>query len=588
MRVFLSKIFSSKEAKPKHILMFLVPLFLVTTVCLILPHYTYAQAADILGAVNPANWLKWIGERIAEFFYALGFEMISLGYHLVVAAANASLRLVDNQAINEQWANSKKVTLDLFGAAVLAIAFMNMMKIKVEEWGFQRLIPKLLLTAFFVYFSKFICHSVVNLGTALTQTLAKDNFEKFDLLMNDIGREMAKGNVPSLPVSIGIFLIALLCFLLLLLLAAILFVRGFMLGMLIVISPVAFALVALPVTQGFFKKFWDMFIKWTFFLPICFFVLSIGLGFTTTITDIKPFQLAIQDPEGKGTEVIDKFDSFLFAAVTIPMAVFLPLGFLGAVGSHFQGVMTGKKGIPGAPVDMKSMRGWADERGKKIAARKQERFGGMMRKSFGRLPVAGGFITGESAQDRLNLNKDLTDKLANVGMSKGERRKYATGVLDRSSLGAETQKRLSDWESRGGSRKNAIDHLVKEGELDHTTATNKSVKAHIEKTGNYDDALKKSGLHQLRTGKFSEIGNSVGDMITPNIKGDGKSNAGLLKHQLIGRDSIKESMLQSLKADPTKRQQVIDLREHMEDMATHATTTAAEAADLRAKAGILR
>ncbi|MDO8507009.1 MAG: type IV secretion system protein [bacterium] len=599
MRVFLSKIFSSKEAKPKHVLMFLVPLFIFSLVLTLTPHPTYAQSLDF---IDPANWIKWILERISEFFYATGYDLISLGYHLVVSGANASMNLVSNPAITTEWQNTKAATLDLFGLAVIAIAFMNMMKFKIEEWGFQRLIPKLVMTAFFVYFSKFICSSIINLSVALTKTLAKKNLDQFDIYMNNIGLAMSKGDVPSLPVSVGIFLIAVLTFLMLLLLAAILFVRGFILGMLIVISPLAFGLIALPATQPLFKKFWDMFIKWTIFLPICFFVLSIGLGFMAASNSIftseeakTPFAQAIHDDEGKGEEVIQALDAFLLGAVSIPMAVFLPLGFLGAVGSHISSMAkkTGKAGVNLLPatVNPKAWQGWAKQRSSNIAARKQEKLGGQMRKSFGRIPGVGGRIIGESAQDQINLNRDLADKFGNLGMSNSDRRKYARGTLDRSKLGDDVQKSLKDWEKRGGNKGTAIDHLVKEGALDYEAATDHSVKAHIMQTGNYDEALKKSNLHQLRSKDFSTIGHSVGDMITPDIKGDGGSNPGLLKHQLIGGTSITDSMLTSLKADSKKAQQASDLREQMLDMANnrngHSGTTRAEAAELHRKATLL-
>lgn len=493
--------FQKREAL--NVLLIAMPLFLVLLITLV-PDTAHASIPGV------SHVSKWILDRVSELLFRAAQSFVNLGITLVGSAVKATYKLIENPVVTSQWASVRGTSLSLFGLAVLAIAFMNLMRLKIDEWGINRTLPKLLFAAFLVIFSKFILGSIINLGNMLSVALAGPGFADFDAKVLAIANGLNTNDYPSIGVSFGIFIVCFIAFFLLLILAAALFVRAFLISLLIVLSPLAFALTALPITQKYFSKFWDEFIKLVLFLPLCLFLLSIGFSFMAAGDMGTPFKEALTDSSdpAKGKDAIDALDGFLLALVTIPLAILLPLKLLGPAGatlrgaaSRMGGMATGKYGIPGAPVDMKAIRGWAGERGKKIGQRKQEKVGNYMRKGFGNIPYVGEKITGETSADRAKFNNELSKKFDDpLGLSKTERRQYAQGTLNRSALSGEKQKWLKDFESRGGSQERAVDHLVANGQLDHATATNGNVANYIRRTGDYEEAVKKSDLHHLRAG----------------------------------------------------------------------------------------
>ena len=77
-----------------------------------------------------------------------------------------------------------------------------------------------------------------------------------------------------ISVVVGFFI-----FLSLLALAGGLFLRYFYLAFLLIVSPLVWVLWVFPYTRGHWKKWWESFIKWTFFAPVVLFFLYLTLIF---------------------------------------------------------------------------------------------------------------------------------------------------------------------------------------------------------------------------------------------------------------------------------------------------------------------
>jgi len=168
---------------------------------------------------------------------------------------------------------------------------------------------------------------------------------------------------------------------------------------------------------------------------------------------------------------------------------------LGAVGQAYK---KAAKKLPGKVPGVATARGWASDRRKKGAERRQAAFGRGMRKTFGRIPGVGGAITGETALDKIERKNKLTKTFDGMGLSRDQKRAYAQGKLDWSSLSSEKKALLRRFEREGGNKNNAIDSLAASGDLNEDTA--KAAKTYLQKNGDWESALKTSNLHQMRDG----------------------------------------------------------------------------------------
>lgn len=357
---------------------------------------------------NPADWL-WDFEAAllkmgATAIYYLGFIFVKVGIFFTTY-------LVESSAVTENWKKIRDLSLGLFGLTIIAIALMNILKIKIDEWGVNRMIPRLALAAVAVLFSKYVCITILNFSNAaanaITTELHFNIYEPFDMLGSVFGDYCTgcAGQVNFIS-ALMLFIVAIWAFLFLLILGFVLILRGLFLAFLIVVSPLAFALNVVPWTTEGFKKWWGMFIKWTFFYPICLLILAVGITISTGAqqTGYLPLKeliagtldIGIFDADDAIEQVSKLFAQFSFsliALVTIPVAIFVPLKLLGSAGAMIGGAMrkagkygggmaTGKHHIPGLKKDPKSYRDTYKKYFDESAKRKMNRTGGAVRTSF--------------------------------------------------------------------------------------------------------------------------------------------------------------------------------------------------------------
>ncbi|RJO62262.1 hypothetical protein C4544_00205 [candidate division WS5 bacterium] len=294
-------------------------------------------------------------------------------------AVNAAISFMSN-FINGQrlsaWNTVRTSALGLFGLVILTIAFMNLLRIQIQVWGANRMIPKLFLAIFLVIFSKFICISIINFSTALANTFMYGiAFQNFNNLLDPNGgmKIFDPDSNVSIVSAFAVLIFSGLAFLVLLILAAILFFRAVVLALLIVISPLAFSLTVLPWTQKYFQEWWQHFLKWTFFFPICILILSIGFSLipgqgnppepytagapvdpnktyyciNAPGTEATPPGCIPAYPSGEETNEQKEATTSFFGMLTglfvalaaVILSVYLPLKMLGAFGAAAQGFL---------------------------------------------------------------------------------------------------------------------------------------------------------------------------------------------------------------------------------------------------------
>ncbi len=228
----------------------------------------------------------WITDPIRDALLAFGRALLAGGVWAVNVAINfTGSFLNDPNKITHSWMLVRGLSLGLFGVAILVIAFMNLLRLQIQVWGVNRMIPKLFLAIFLVIFSKFVCISIINFATAVANTFTQllsansatpgDPSQFNSLFSGGMGIFSHTDNI-SISTAAAVLVFSFVAALVLLVLAIILFFRAVVLALLIVISPLAFSLTVLPWTQKYFQEWWKNFLKWTFFFPLCIIILTIG------------------------------------------------------------------------------------------------------------------------------------------------------------------------------------------------------------------------------------------------------------------------------------------------------------------------
>jgi len=372
MRGWLLNIFESLHKKRAVPLRTFLPFFFVTLfgfAFFLVPHFTFASWW------NPADWVK---DFLSVFLMAIASTIYLFGFFLVKLGVWYNSFLMSTSAVTENWGIMRNLALTTFGLIIIVIAVMNILKVKIDEWGVSRMIPRVALASFLVIISRYACLSLMNFANALsnivTTSLKLSLWEPFTLL-GDVMKETCTncGSDGRLIAALMTLVIAVVSFAFLAVLAIVLFIRALFLVFLLVVSPIAFALMVLPWTNKVFTKWWDMFIKWTFFYPMALAILAVGVklsmgahdaqlpGLEAVIANTIPAEVALFTTDIK--PLLIQFSFSLIALITIPLAIFMPLSLLGGAGSAIRkgigyagGMASGKHHIPGLKYDPKALR----------------------------------------------------------------------------------------------------------------------------------------------------------------------------------------------------------------------------------------
>lgn len=616
MRVSLSEKAFIKRLSKKRTAQVLLPFFLLVIFLgvAITPHIAFASWW------NPIDWVQ---DFISDLLIAFSTALYFLGFGLVRIGVDFTTFLISTPAVSEKWQLMRNFTLTIFGLFIIIIAAMNILKVKIEEWGVNKMIPKLALAAFVVMFSKYVCITIVNFSNIISSVVASSmNFNLFqpfsqlgDMFAN-FCQDCASG--PKLYAAWLLLLVSVIGFIFLAALFLILLIRALVLILLIVVSPLAFALYVLPWTNKVFTKWWDMFLKWTFFYPICLTILVIGVSLSMDAHNtggnqvnsimsgiLKSVPLFGNDAATQMAPVMAQFAFTMIAFLTIPLAMILPLSLLGQAGKMINNAMKGAGKAAGGKAYKSSVIPGVRRSPKALLQ------AGMRRglRPFG----SRGPKLGYGYDKMRDMNREMVKEISKTPLSKEERRNYARGLLGRGSpafnnLSNEKQAWIRDFETKGGGRNEMIDYLADKGEINAGVIANPQVQQRLQQTGDWNKAIRDGKLfhvnmHDSQGGELQYYGNGdpimmptnlneeglgpVSEMITPSINQ-------LQTTQLAGPQAITDENLGLLARDPTKAKFLSDYRDsihdrigNVQDGDVHQQTAAQINAELQRKENVI-
>ncbi|MDI6734302.1 MAG: hypothetical protein QMD50_02305 [Patescibacteria group bacterium] len=285
----------------KKILLISVPIF---TLVFIFPTPTYGGLLDVL---NPINWIKWAIMGILYIISYIGTLFFSLASYLVGFFLKLNYGILEsNNLIERGWAITRDIANLGFVLVIVIISLATILRF--QEYGYKKLLPKLIAAAILVNFSLTIAGVFMGFSDALTKQFFGAIGESESGIVSTLSgafepqkfyteptepapfdQEEETGGLETFTVS-ALLDIAKLLFTVIFIFAAaftllafafMLLLRYIYLSFLLVIAPIAWLFWVFPALAGQFRKWWNKFLEWVFFMPVVAFFLYL------TLTSIK-------------------------------------------------------------------------------------------------------------------------------------------------------------------------------------------------------------------------------------------------------------------------------------------------------------
>lgn len=229
--------------------------------------------------------------------------------------------------VNEGWAITRDLANLFFILFLLIISFGTILRI--EGWGYEKTLPRLIIAALLINFSKVIALAIIDLSQVLSlffinaagdnPTIYLASFFKInattDLDASFVinGFNAVMGSMIQIIFNItALFAFGALAFSFL--------IRIIALWMLVILAPLVWLLHILPKTETYWSQWWEKFLKWCFFAPVASFFVYLSVQ-SIAIT---------QDTLGKAF-VYDNALAKIFPTAMQPQtmfSLFVSIGFL--------------------------------------------------------------------------------------------------------------------------------------------------------------------------------------------------------------------------------------------------------------------
>ncbi|HMB66138.1 MAG TPA: type IV secretion system protein, partial [Patescibacteria group bacterium] len=202
-------------------------------------------------------------------------------------------QFISVSAVVEGWTIIRDLCNMFFILLLLAIAFATILR--VESYNIKRLLPKVIIAAVLINFSRTICGFAVDIsqivmltfvnafaGTSVNNTgannlvnmLGMDHMMEFIQEKDDLGGDLGMNTVGGIIVAL---IAALIAFVVICAMLAVLLFRIIMIWVYIVLSPLAFLLFAFPHGKGYASRWLSSFSKQVIVGPVLAFFLWLAL-----------------------------------------------------------------------------------------------------------------------------------------------------------------------------------------------------------------------------------------------------------------------------------------------------------------------
>jgi len=183
------------------------------------------------------------------------------------------------------WVVVRDIMNMFFILAMIVISLATILRI--ERYGYKKVLVKLILMALLINFSKTIAESLISVVDVLIRAVAPSNNGLISFYSASAGILSSQddsvyailagiGGTATIVISITKLFLAIIMTITFIAIALLFVIRMVGLWVLVIISPIAYALNILPATETYAKKWWETFIKYLIWAPVALFFLNIA------------------------------------------------------------------------------------------------------------------------------------------------------------------------------------------------------------------------------------------------------------------------------------------------------------------------
>lgn len=269
---------------------------------------------------------------IAWLLYYLGIVLYgwlaTMATKLLVYVAQLN-NFTDLPVIIEAWAVVRDLANMFFIVVLLVIAFGTLFRIEAYSW--KKLLPKMVLAAILVNYSRAICGFIVDASqvvmltfvaaikdaatVGIVQAFELDKLLQFKEKLDPSSGAAVQSSTERLVAIMAAGMMLITLFTVQMVYVVVLVGRLVMIWFLTVLSPLAFASSVLPQTEKFSSQWWDMFTRYVIVGPLCMFFLWLGMfiaaksvasGGLGSVAATEAVQaVAVEDAQSSGAGALD-------------------------------------------------------------------------------------------------------------------------------------------------------------------------------------------------------------------------------------------------------------------------------------------
>ncbi len=270
---------NTKDTKIKKLTLYSA---IVSLVFLVFPLACHADPVDaVLKLV-----LGWLASFVA---WALG-GIITLCIGAIIEVTKYN-NFVNEPTIKEAWAIVRDISNMFFILILLLIAFATILR--VETYNMKRWLPKLLIMAVLINFSKTICGIMIDFSQVIMLTFVNTfattggdfvsylQIKEFIAGVQNSGKTWGKDSIDLGNVAVGYMVAVIFMLVACVAMVAILIVfvmRMIMLWIFVVLSPLAFMLSSFPQGQSYASRYWGEFTRYLINGPVLAFFIWLALS----------------------------------------------------------------------------------------------------------------------------------------------------------------------------------------------------------------------------------------------------------------------------------------------------------------------
>ena len=276
--------------------------------------------------------------------------------------------ITENTQLKTVWQMMLGLVDVLVVIGLILISFSNILRIQIDTYSIKKALPAMVIGVILANLSYLICTEIIGLVDVLTNFFlsgkflgtsgrsAADNVQNISAAFGGFGGEAGQDIGRSLGAIVG-GLLMIAAALMVFALAFLMYIRNYVIYFTIVLSPLAFFCMGLPMLKQYFQMWWGWFSKWAFMGVVVAFWIGLGAVWEKLPDNIGNVTLP---GSSSGSEMTFNLAHYIFAFVSIYLALTTPFKMGGAImaGWSKAGKWAGSTGWRGYGSAMKYGKEW--------------------------------------------------------------------------------------------------------------------------------------------------------------------------------------------------------------------------------------